>query len=100
MHTVQDHYAHEEQGAGWLAHRPIVGTDPDNRLKHPDEFATAGAATRLYRARYKAALKKRKAEQNQQQAKKKDKRKQKPLSNSSTNCGAENSGAECSGGLK
>jgi len=41
LHTMQDKWAHSEQGAGWSEHFPKIGTDPDNPWKHPLEYEAA-----------------------------------------------------------
>jgi RHS repeat-associated protein len=34
LHTAQDYWAHAKEDAGWIAHLPFLGTDPDNPNRH------------------------------------------------------------------
>lgn len=50
MHTLQDKWAHSEQGAGWAQHLPWSDqyTDPDNPERHRAEYQRAYEDTRKY----------------------------------------------------
>ena len=49
LHTLQDQFAHDYQGAGWLTH--LFG-NPDDPLAHPEEYGMAQDASTNYLKMY------------------------------------------------